>query len=150
MSGNNLSGRKGQKPRKKSQDQSPEFTARCPVYLSKEAKKQWKFYVKELAGVIMNQDVFALARLCQLRAWWIECQVIINRDGQTMNRLSDRKTEYAAKRPETQLISQYAAEIKQLESKFGLTPKDRTTRYSGRARPNRGSTGSSSIKNQYS
>jgi len=124
MAGNQNSGRLGNAAKMEYED-IPEFTEKCPRDLSKGAKAHWRKYVKLLTErkIIQNKDAQALKRLCVLQDLWEHCAKYVSKHGFTVVEHTDRGAEVIRERIESKLMKQHQAAIKDLEAKFGLTPK---------------------------
>ena len=124
MSGNKNSGRLGNAA-KMEYEQMPEFTEKLPRELTKGAKAHWKRYVKILKErkIIQNKDAQALKRLCVLQDLWEQNAKFVSENGCTVEEFTDRGQSVTRERVESKLMRQDAAAIKDLENRFGLTPK---------------------------
>ncbi len=124
MAGNANSGRLG-KNTKMVTESKPIFTAKCPKALNKRAKLFWKRYVDLLTprNVIEDKDARALERLCIMQDLFESCIEFVYKNGPTVVE-PNQYGEVTRERVESKMAKQYIAIIKDLERRFGLTPKD--------------------------
>lgn len=63
----------------------PPKLPKCPTWLDKEGKKEWKRISKDLfdLGLLTNIDMAALAIYCQTFSRWLECEQFISQFGYT-------------------------------------------------------------------
>ena len=81
---NDLAGNPGKRSiTSQSPDAAPITSLKAPMFLSREAKKEWKRVVMELArlNLISDLDVMALAAYCNSFATWIDAMKQIREDG---------------------------------------------------------------------
>jgi hypothetical protein len=101
-----------------------------PSHLGEVAKAKWKDILPLLQAVkVMTQaDVEALARYCDTYEWWISTRAVLKKDGDTYPILNDAgEIKYIAQRPEVSIAHKLAAQLRQLESDFGLSPAARSS-----------------------
>lgn len=122
MAGNANSGRLGSVA-KVDYEELPEFTVKCPTDISKGAKAHWKNYVEQLKEILQDKDAQALKRLCVLQDLWAKAAATVEKKGFTVEELTDRGNVVTRERIESRLMKQYSTSIKDLETRFGLTPK---------------------------
>ena len=97
---------------------------KCPAYLSKIAKREWKRIVPELdrLGLLTCVDGAALESYCNAYANMVEAQKIIDKYGMTFV----TENGYIAQRPEVAIASKSMTIIRSFCAEFGLTPSSRS------------------------
>jgi P27 family predicted phage terminase small subunit len=101
-----------------------------PLHLGEVAKEKWKDILPLLQAVkvMTRADVEALARYCDTYEWWISTRAVLKKDGDTYPILNDAgEIKYIAQRPEVSIAHKLAAQLRQLESDFGLSPAARSS-----------------------
>ena len=97
--------------------------ARCPGWLSPDAKKVWRYLAPRLGGVLRETDLPALALMCAHYSAALAAARALERDG-----LLVKDPEHAGvlrKHPAAQLLRDASAAFRSYASTFGLTPLDR-------------------------
>lgn len=96
---------------------------KCPKYLSKIARKEWKRVVPELdrLGILTCVDGAALEAYCNAYANMVEAQTYLNENGWSF--VTDKG--YVGQRPEVAIVNKSLAAIKAFCAEFGLTPSAR-------------------------
>jgi P27 family predicted phage terminase small subunit len=97
---------------------------KCPSWLSKEAKREWKRIAPELErlGLLTQIDATALAAYCTAYARWREAEEIIAKEGMTYE---NERLGRIAQRPEVAIARQMMAQVRAFCTEFGLTPSAR-------------------------
>jgi P27 family predicted phage terminase small subunit len=101
-----------------------------PSHLGEVAKAKWQDILPLLQAVkvMTRADVEALARYCDTYEWWISTRAVLKKDGDTYPILNDAgEIKYIAQRPEVSIAHKLAAQLRQLESDFGLSPAARSS-----------------------
>jgi P27 family predicted phage terminase small subunit len=101
-----------------------------PSHLGEVAKAKWNEILPLLQAVkvMTRADVEALARYCDTYEWWISTRAVLKKDGDTYPILNDAgEIKYIAQRPEVSIAHKLAAQLRQLESDFGLSPAARSS-----------------------
>jgi len=101
-----------------------------PSHLGEVAKDKWNEILPLLQAVkvMTRADVEALARYCDTYEWWISTRAVLKKDGDTYPILNDAgEIKYIAQRPEVSIAHKLAAQLRQLESDFGLSPAARSS-----------------------
>jgi P27 family predicted phage terminase small subunit len=101
-----------------------------PSHLGEVAQAKWKDILPLLQAVkvMTRADVEALARYCDTYEWWIATRAVLKKDGDTYPILNDAgEIKYIAQRPEVSIAHKLAAQLRQLESDFGLSPAARSS-----------------------
>lgn len=126
----------GNPGKQKLNDFEPAFEApvKCPsppVWLLKEAKKEWKKLAPALiaAGVLTLADMDAFAALCQNYAYMIVTDQKITdmgKKGEGVYRLQEAESGYLSPHPLLSLRSRYFEQWRRSLGDFGLTPASRS------------------------
>jgi P27 family predicted phage terminase small subunit len=101
-----------------------------PSHLGEVAKAKWAEILPLLQAVkvMTRADVEALARYCDTYEWWLSTRAVLKKDGDTYPILNDAgEIKYIAQRPEVSIAHKLAAQLRQLESDFGLSPAARSS-----------------------
>lgn len=105
----------------------PEGFPKCPIWLEKDAKKEWKRIVKELSkieGLLTAVDQTALAAYCQAYARWVEAERVLSESGTTYVSMTKYGSTQLA-RPEVAISQKALQQIRAFCAEFGLTPSSR-------------------------
>lgn len=121
-----LEGNPGKRPLNKKE---PKVTkpARCPAWLTKEAKREWARIapiLKEM-GILTAADQISLAVYCQAYADYIQTQKIIQKKGMTYEYVNKAGVANVVSRPEVLIAQKNAEIIRKFCIEFGLTPSSR-------------------------
>lgn len=118
-----LSGNPGKRPLNLDQAPAKRALPRCPSWLSREAKAEWRRVAPELArlGLLTELDRALLASYCQTFAVWRECDRIVAAHGRTYLSPSGQ----VRQRPEVGIAQAEQALLRQLAAELGLTPSAR-------------------------
>jgi len=125
-----LRGNPGRRPVNKKEPQPSADGVAMPSHLGEVAKAKWKDILPLLQAVkvMTRADVEALARYCDTYEWWISTRAVLKKDGDTYPILNDAgEIKYIAQRPEVSIAHKLAAQLRQLESDFGLSPAARSS-----------------------
>ena len=121
-----LEGNPGKRPLPK-YEPKPKGVPKCPLFLEKAAKKEWRRIVKELSqieGMLTAVDQTALAAYCQAYARWMEAEKVLSEHGTTYQ----AETKYGFQlmaRPEVAISRTALQQVRAFCSEFGLTPSSR-------------------------
>lgn len=110
------------------QDKPP----KCPDWLEKEAKEEWKRLAKNLfsLGVLTDLDVTTFASYCQAYARWREAEEFISQHGTLVKTPSG----YWQQVPQVSIAHQNQKIMMQAAAEFGLTPSARSRIIAGDAK----------------
>lgn len=119
-----LEGNSGKRPLPKNEIQPKKILPKCPVWLNKEGKKEFRRLSKKLYdyGLLTELDTSAFVSYCQYYGLWIEVMKKINKTGETTG-VTDKGYEYIL--PEICLSMKYNKIMFSYLAKFGLSPSDR-------------------------
>jgi P27 family predicted phage terminase small subunit len=96
---------------------------KCPSWLDKEAKKEWKRILKELENEDLKAlDVKALEGYCQSYSKWKKSEEYLQEKGNTF----ETPNGYIMPRPEVAIANKAQAEMRAWAKELGLTPASRT------------------------
>jgi len=113
---------------------------KCPPFLSKDAKKEWKRVAPQLEklGLLTQIDMVALAGYCQSYARWKEAEEFLNDFGTTYtlwerNDDGSIKTDvhgkpimrYIQQFPQVSIANKAMQQIRAFCAEFGMTPSSR-------------------------
>lgn len=118
-----LDGNAGHRPINRGEPRPRPVAPKCPAWLDREAKREWKRIAPALErlGLLTEVDGAALAGYCQSYARWKQCQEVLARDGLTF----ETGTGYVAARPEVAIGNRALIEVRAFCVQFGLTPSAR-------------------------
>ena len=101
----------------------------CPDWLRPEAREVWERLVPKLArvpGLLKAVDENALARYCQTRAKWRECEDFLAKHGDVYAAKDRRgKVTGFVQHPQVNTAIKLDAALFAMEKQFGLTPSAR-------------------------
>lgn len=97
---------------------------KCPTWLDKEAKSEWKRVIKELIEKeeIKAADTKALEGYCQSYSKWKSCEKYIQEHGYTFSTPNG----YEQQRPEVSIGNKAQSEMRAWARELGLTPSSRS------------------------
>lgn len=100
---------------------------KCPSWLDKEAKKEWKRIVSDLIelGIMTNIDTTSLALYCDAYSQYIKAAKSIQDDGLTIEYTNAGGSTNIVANPNIAIANKYAQQIKSFGSEFGLSPSAR-------------------------
>lgn len=97
---------------------------KCPAWLDKEAKKEWRRTAKQLEklGVLTEVDMAAFAGYCEAYARWKEAEEFISRHGTIIKTPNG----YWQQVPQVSIAQTYLKIMIKFCEQFGLTPSSRS------------------------
>ena len=97
---------------------------KCPAWLSKEAKREWKRLVPflEQAGLLTQVDRAAFAGYCQSYADWVDAKAHIAAEGSTF----ETPNGYQQQTPWVSIAQASLKTMLKFCTEFGLTPSSRS------------------------
>jgi P27 family predicted phage terminase small subunit len=118
-----LQGNPGKRPLNQNEPKPKPIAPKCPSWLDKEAKREWKRVAPELErlGLLTVVDGAALAAYCQAYSRWKQAEEIIKREGMTFT----TETGYLMPHPAVKIAEKSMQLIKAFCAEFGLTPSSR-------------------------
>lgn len=119
-----LEGNPGKRPLNKNEPKPKPVAPKCPTWLDKEAKREWKRVAPELEklGLLTIVDGTALAAYCQAYSRWAAAEKVLTTEGMTY----ETETGYIRQRPEVGIVQKYLNLIRGFCAEFGLTPSARS------------------------
>lgn len=118
-----LEGNPGKRPLNKNEPKPKPVAPKCPSWLNKIAKKEWKRIVPELErlGLLTVVDGAALEGYCQAYARWVEAEQFLQKHGTVFRTPSG----YIQQVPQVAIAQKYLQLVKAFCAEFGLTPSSR-------------------------
>lgn len=100
---------------------------KCPSWLDKEAKKEWKRIYKELEelNLLTNVDITALAIYCDAYSKYIQANKEIEEKGMFVEYTNKAGATNTIENPAINTAKKYADIIRRMCAEFGLTPSAR-------------------------
>lgn len=128
-----IEGNPGKRPLNKNEPKPVPIAPKCPRWLSKEAKKEWKRIapILERLGLLTELDMANLAEYCRAYAQLVEADQFLQKHGQTYQ-IPKRDEEgkviglCVQQWPQVSIARRAAEEIRVISSLFGLSPSDRS------------------------
>lgn len=123
-----LKGNPGQRPINDAEPKPQPVAPKCPRWLSKSAKREWRRLAKELEplGLLTVIDGMALATLCEEYATYVWAQGVLAENGHTHEYTNKAGEPNTVARPEVAIAHRALTNIKTLCAEFGLTPSARS------------------------
>lgn len=100
---------------------------KCPSWLDKEAKKEWRRIYKELEelNLLTNVDITALAIYCDAYSKYIKANKEIEEKGMFVEYTNKAGATNTIENPAINTAKKYADIIRRMCAEFGLTPSAR-------------------------
>ena len=119
-----LEGNPGHRPLNKNEPRPRPAVPYCPSHLSKEAQKEWRRIVPELAavGLITRMDRAALAMFCEAWGRWLEAEVALRKFGVMVKSPSG----FPMQSPYLAVANKAMEQMRALLAEFGMSPSART------------------------
>jgi P27 family predicted phage terminase small subunit len=119
-----LEGNPGKRQLNPSEPKLDASVPKCPAWLSKEAKREWKRLVPflEKAGLLTQADRAAFAGYCQSYANWIEAEAHLAAEGSTF----ETPNGYQQQSPWVSIAQTNQKNMLRFCTEFGLTPSSRS------------------------
>jgi len=135
-----LEGNRGKRPLPTNEPKPDPIAPRVPVFLSKDAKKEWKRIAPQLEklGLLTQVDMATLAGYCESWAQYKKAIEFLHKNGETYA-LWEREDDGSIKRddqgkpilrymqqwPQVSIANKALGNIKSASMQFGLSPSDR-------------------------
>jgi len=125
-----LKGNPGKRPLNDAEPKPQPVAPKCPRWLSKNAKREWRRLVKELEplGLLTVIDGMALATLCEEWATYMWAQGVLAEHGHTYEYTNKAGEANLIARPEVAIARTAFMAIKSMCAEFGLTPRSEERR----------------------
>lgn len=119
-----IEGNPGKRPLNQAEPKPENKAPKCPSWLEKEAKKEWRRMSKvlEALGILTEVDTAAFAGYCQAYARWKEAEEFLSKHGTIFKTPSG----YIQQVPQVSIAQTYLKIMKDFCSEFGLTPSSRS------------------------
>ena len=124
-----LEGNPGKRPLPINEPKPTPIAPECPVWLHKDAKKEWKRVAPELEkiGLLTTVDMAALATYCESWAQYKEAIEFIHKHGPVYPIKDENgKVKYLQQVPQVSIANKALNNIRMLCAEFGLTPSSRS------------------------
>lgn len=98
-----------------------------PSWLVGSAKDVWDAMLPMLVdmGIVGRIDSNAIARYCQVLAWWIECKEFIAQYGSTTAHKTDDGRVEITEFPQVSRVAKLGEQLLRIEREFGMTSASR-------------------------
>ncbi|PZN08636.1 MAG: phage terminase small subunit P27 family [Bacillota bacterium] len=118
-----LAGNPGKRPLPQNEPKPAPIAPKCPSWLDKIAKREWKRVAGELEklGLLTQVDMAALAAYCQAYSRWVQAEETIKREGLVVTTESG----YQMPHPAVKIAEKSMQLIRAFCIEFGLTPSAR-------------------------
>jgi len=127
-----LAGNPGKRPLNENEPKPRPIAPKCPSWLDREAKKEWKRVAPALErlGLLTEVDGAALAAYCQAYGTWVAAQKKINEYLKENGKLTYEYTNKGGGTnevpiPEISIAEKALKQMKAFCTEFGLTPSSR-------------------------
>ena len=119
-----LEGNPGNRTLPKNEVKPIPLAPKCPSWLHKYAKREWRLIAPKLEriGLLTEVDATALASYCQSYARWREAEEFMQKHETTIFKTPSG---YMQQLPHVSIAQKYQALMLSSLSKFGLSPADR-------------------------
>ena len=122
-----LRGNPSKRPINQHEPRIPPAAPKCPQWLSKEAKREFRRLAKVLdeVGMLTAVDGLALAALCEEWATYVWAQKQLAQHGHTYEYTNKFGATNVSPRPEVAIARNAFLAVKAMCAEFGLTPSSR-------------------------
>ena len=123
-----LHGNPGKRPLPENEPKPEPIAPKCPTWLHKNAKKEWKRVAPQLEklGLLTGLDMAALAGYCEAWAQYRDAIEFIHKHGQVYPIKDDNgNVKYLQQVPQVGIANQQMKQIRAFCAEFGLTPSAR-------------------------
>lgn len=119
-----LEGNPGKRALNEMEHQPEKKAPKCPVWLDKEAKKEWRRIPSQLEdlGILTEVDMAAFAGYCEDYSIWKEAEEFISKHGTIVKTPSG----YWQQVPQVSIAQTYLKIMIKFCEQFGLTPSSRS------------------------
>lgn len=124
-----LEGNPGKRKINKAEPKPRPVAPKCPSWLNREAKREWRRIAPELErlGLLTIVDGTALAGYCQSYARWREAEEFLEKHGTIFVIKDDEgKPKYMQQVPQVSIAQKSLQAVKSFCAEFGLTPSSRS------------------------
>lgn len=122
-----LNGNPGKRPLPKNEPKPTPIAPRCPQFLHKDAKREWKRIVPELErlGLLTVVDMAALVGYCESWAQYKEAIEFIHDNGSVYELERKEGGVYLQQYPQVSIANKALLQIRAFCTEFGMTPSSR-------------------------
>ena len=123
-----LEGNRGKRPLPTNEPKPDPVAPKCPAWLHKDAKKEWKRIAPQLErlGLLTQVDMAALAGYCESWAQYKRSIEFIHKHGEVYPIKDDEgKVKYLQQVPQVSIANKALANIRAAATQFGLSASDR-------------------------
>lgn len=119
-----LNGNPSKRPLPANEPRPKPIAPKCPSWLDKEAKAEWKRIAPELdrLGLLTQIDASAMAAYCQAYSRWKQAEIALNKHGTVFKTPNG----YIQQLPQVAIAQKYSKIMREFCQEFGLTPASRT------------------------
>lgn len=119
-----LEGNPGKRTLNEMEPKPEKKAPKCPAWLDKEAKKEWKRISRQLEelGILTEVDMAAFSGYCEAYSRWKEAEEFISKHGTIVKTLSG----YWQQVPQVSIAQTYLKIMIKFCEQFGLTPSSRS------------------------
>ena len=123
-----LEGNRGKRPLPTNEPKPDPVAPKCPAWLHKDAKKEWKRIAPQLEklGLLTQVDMAALAGYCESWAQYKRSIEFIHKHGEVYPIKDDEgRVKYLQQVPQVSIANKALANIRAAATQFGLSASDR-------------------------
>ena len=123
-----LSGNPGKRPLPKDEPKPEPIAPKCPSWLHKDAKKEWKRIAPQLEklGLLTQVDMAALAGYCESWAQYKRSIEFIHKHGEVYPIKDDEgRVKYLQQVPQVSIANKALQQVRAFCAEFGMTPSAR-------------------------
>jgi len=123
-----LEGNRGKRPLPQNEPKPDPIAPKCPAWLHKDAKKEWKRIAPQLErlGLLTQVDMAALAGYCESWAQYKRSIEFIHKHGEVYPIKDDEgRVKYLQQVPQVSIANKSLANIRAAATQFGLSASDR-------------------------
>lgn len=123
-----LEGNRGRRPLPENEPKPQPIAPKCPTWLHKDAKKEWKRIAPQLEnlGLLTQVDMATLAGYCESWAQYKRSIEFIHKHGEVYPiKTEDGTVKYLQQVPQVGIANKALLNIKAIAAEFGLTPSAR-------------------------
>jgi len=123
-----IDGNPGKRPLPKNEPKPEPIAPKCPTWLHKDAKKEWKRIAPQLEklGLLTQVDMAALAGYCESWAQYKRAIEFIHKHGEVYPIKDDEgRVKYLQQVPQVSIANKALQQVRAFCAEFGMTPSAR-------------------------
>ena len=123
-----IEGNPGKRPLPENEPKPEPIAPKCPTWLHKDAKKEWKRIAPQLErlGLLTQVDMAALAGYCESWAQYKRAIEFIHKHGEVYPIKDDEgRVKYLQQVPQVSIANKALQQVRAFCAEFGLTPSAR-------------------------